>query len=133
MSKQLRFQKDVDVNLFESTIRVLGGLLSAYHLSGDELFLRKAVSVPAPGWLAPAGRGIPSEREPARGCCSAPGIRGGVGKGCPSPVLPAPDPRFRTCAWAGVALPVVTATGGEVLSGLLEASSVWLPWSIAAT
>ncbi|EFB23722.1 hypothetical protein PANDA_020274, partial [Ailuropoda melanoleuca] len=42
VSKQLRFQKDVDVNLFESTIRVLGGLLSAYHLSGDELFLRKA-------------------------------------------------------------------------------------------
>ncbi|CAD7667760.1 unnamed protein product [Nyctereutes procyonoides] len=42
VSKKLRFQKDVDVNLFESTIRILGGLLSAYHLSGDELFLRKA-------------------------------------------------------------------------------------------
>lgn len=118
MSKKLRFQKDVDVNLFESTIRVLGGLLSAYHLSGDELFLRKAVSVP--------GRGIPSEREPARGCCSAPGIRGGVGKGCLSPVLPAPNPRFCTCACAGIALPVVTATGREILSGLLEASWVWL-------
>lgn len=47
VSKKLRFQKDVDVNLFESTIRILGGLLSAYHLSGDELFLRKAVSVSA--------------------------------------------------------------------------------------
>ncbi|XP_042770154.1 endoplasmic reticulum mannosyl-oligosaccharide 1,2-alpha-mannosidase [Panthera pardus] len=42
VSKKLRFQKDVDVNLFESTIRILGGLLSAYHLSGDDLFLRKA-------------------------------------------------------------------------------------------
>lgn len=33
-----------DVNLFEVTIRVLGGLLAAYHLSGDTLFLNKAVS-----------------------------------------------------------------------------------------
>lgn len=44
MAKKLQFQKDVDVNLFESTIRLLGGLLSAYHLSGDALFLQKAVS-----------------------------------------------------------------------------------------
>ncbi|GAB1607422.1 endoplasmic reticulum mannosyl-oligosaccharide 1,2-alpha-mannosidase-like isoform X1 [Argonauta hians] len=34
--------KNTDVNLFEVTIRVLGGLLSAYHLSGDEVFKRKA-------------------------------------------------------------------------------------------
>lgn len=33
-----------DVNLFETTIRVLGGFLSAYHLSDDSLFLDKAVS-----------------------------------------------------------------------------------------
>lgn len=32
-----------DVNLFEVTIRILGGLLSAYHFSGDSLFLEKAV------------------------------------------------------------------------------------------
>lgn len=31
-----------DVNLFETTIRVLGGLLSIYHLSGEEIFLTKA-------------------------------------------------------------------------------------------
>ncbi|XP_066111754.1 endoplasmic reticulum mannosyl-oligosaccharide 1,2-alpha-mannosidase-like [Saccopteryx bilineata] len=42
VSKNLKFQKDVDVNLFESTIRILGGLLSAYHLSGDRLFLQRA-------------------------------------------------------------------------------------------
>ncbi|XP_069915555.1 endoplasmic reticulum mannosyl-oligosaccharide 1,2-alpha-mannosidase isoform X2 [Oryctolagus cuniculus] len=42
VSQKLHFEKDVEVNLFESTIRVLGGLLSAYHLSGDGLFLRKA-------------------------------------------------------------------------------------------
>lgn len=33
-----------DVNLFETTIRVLGGLLSTYHLTGDTLFLNRAVS-----------------------------------------------------------------------------------------
>lgn len=55
MSKRLLFQKDVDVNLFESTIRILGGLLSAFHLSGDILFLKKAVSVPASGLLASWG------------------------------------------------------------------------------
>ncbi|XP_057579268.1 endoplasmic reticulum mannosyl-oligosaccharide 1,2-alpha-mannosidase isoform X1 [Hippopotamus amphibius kiboko] len=42
VSKRLSFQKNVDVNLFESTIRILGGLLSAFHLSGDALFLKKA-------------------------------------------------------------------------------------------
>jgi hypothetical protein len=35
--------QDTDVNLFETTIRVLGGLLSAYHLSdGDPLYRDKA-------------------------------------------------------------------------------------------
>lgn len=33
-----------DVNLFETTIRVLGGLLSAFHLTKDHMFLEKAVS-----------------------------------------------------------------------------------------
>uniref|UniRef100_A0A8C6QB22 alpha-1,2-Mannosidase n=2 Tax=Nannospalax galili TaxID=1026970 RepID=A0A8C6QB22_NANGA len=42
VSENLHFEKNVDVNLFESTIRILGGLLSTYHLSGDSLFLRKA-------------------------------------------------------------------------------------------
>ncbi len=35
---------DKDVNLFETTIRVVGGLLSAYHLSNETVFLRRAVS-----------------------------------------------------------------------------------------
>lgn len=34
-----------DVNLFEVTIRVLGGLLSAYHLSGDRMFLKRALDL----------------------------------------------------------------------------------------
>ena len=35
-----------DVNLFETTIRVLGGLLAAFHLSGgDQMFLYKAAGL----------------------------------------------------------------------------------------
>lgn len=44
VEKNLVFSSNRDVNLFEVTIRVLGGLLSAYHLSGDKIFLNKAVS-----------------------------------------------------------------------------------------
>ncbi|TNN21857.1 Endoplasmic reticulum mannosyl-oligosaccharide 1,2-alpha-mannosidase [Liparis tanakae] len=43
VATELNFNKSVDVNLFESTIRILGGLLSTYHLTGDVLFLDKAV------------------------------------------------------------------------------------------
>ena len=39
----LRVNQHTDVNLFECTIRVLGGLLSAYHLSHDDIFKMKAV------------------------------------------------------------------------------------------
>ena len=35
---------DKDVNLFETTIRVLGGFLSTYHLTQDRLFFDRAVS-----------------------------------------------------------------------------------------
>lgn len=64
VSEKLQFQKDVDVNLFESTIRILGGLLSAYHLTGDALFLQKAVRarprlLPASS-LWGSGRGCPT-------------------------------------------------------------------------
>ncbi|KAL7980814.1 hypothetical protein Chor_001968 [Crotalus horridus] len=45
VSQELNFNKDVDVNLFESAIRILGGLLSTYHLSGDSLFLEKAKDI----------------------------------------------------------------------------------------
>ncbi|XP_076140913.1 endoplasmic reticulum mannosyl-oligosaccharide 1,2-alpha-mannosidase isoform X1 [Alosa pseudoharengus] len=44
---ELSFNKNVDVNLFETTIRILGGLLSTYHLTGDELFLDKAKDIGA--------------------------------------------------------------------------------------
>ncbi|KAH7727944.1 Protein MANS-3 [Aphelenchoides avenae] len=42
---ELSFEKDKSVSLFETTIRVLGGLLSAYHLTGEELFLQKSEDI----------------------------------------------------------------------------------------
>ncbi|XP_051519774.1 endoplasmic reticulum mannosyl-oligosaccharide 1,2-alpha-mannosidase-like [Myxocyprinus asiaticus] len=45
VAKELSFNKSVDVNLFESTIRILGGLLSTYHLTGDSVFLDKATDI----------------------------------------------------------------------------------------
>ncbi|KAI7866173.1 glycoside hydrolase [Spinellus fusiger] len=43
---RLDFDKNQDVNLFETTIRILGGLLSAYHLSNnDTLYLEKATDL----------------------------------------------------------------------------------------
>jgi len=44
VSTSFNLDRYKDVNLFETTIRVLGGFLSAYHLSEDSLFLDKAVS-----------------------------------------------------------------------------------------
>lgn len=44
IEKHLHFDLNKDVNLFEVTIRVLGGLLSIYHFTNDDMFLRKAVS-----------------------------------------------------------------------------------------
>ncbi|CAG8705119.1 241_t:CDS:2, partial [Dentiscutata erythropus] len=46
VANSLDFNVDGDVNVFETTIRVLGGLLSAYHLSGnDGLYLAKAIDL----------------------------------------------------------------------------------------
>lgn len=41
----LDYNFDYNVNLFETTIRMLGGLLSAHHLSGDSAYLNKAVDL----------------------------------------------------------------------------------------
>eukprot|EP00457_Paulinella_chromatophora_P006155 gb/GEZN01006173.1/.p1 GENE.gb/GEZN01006173.1/~~gb/GEZN01006173.1/.p1 ORF type:complete len:544 (+),score=64.16 gb/GEZN01006173.1/:38-1669(+) len=45
VNTSLHFDKDVKVNLFETTIRMLGGLLSAYHFSGEEVFLNQAIDL----------------------------------------------------------------------------------------
>ena len=45
VEQEMIIAQDKDVNLFETTIRVLGGLLSTYHLTQDKMFLKKAVRV----------------------------------------------------------------------------------------
>ena len=40
--KNLSFDKDIDVQNFEITIRLLGGLLSSYQLTGDQRLLQLA-------------------------------------------------------------------------------------------
>ncbi|EDV43924.1 uncharacterized protein Dana_GF18725 [Drosophila ananassae] len=58
VENSLRFDTKRDVNLFEVTIRVLGGLLAAYHLSGDTMFLAKASELGnrlLPAFSSPSG------------------------------------------------------------------------------
>ncbi|KAF8060789.1 glycoside hydrolase [Lyophyllum atratum] len=46
VATKLSFDRDAKFNTFETTIRVLGGLLSAYHLSdGDALYLERATEL----------------------------------------------------------------------------------------
>ncbi len=45
VSTNLSLDSDRYNNLFEITIRIIGGLLSTYHLTADELFLQKAYEV----------------------------------------------------------------------------------------
>ncbi|XP_069039660.1 mannosidase, alpha, class 1B, member 1b isoform X2 [Lepisosteus oculatus] len=47
VATELSFARNVDVNLFESTIRIMGSLLSTYHLTQDSLFLDKAKDIGA--------------------------------------------------------------------------------------
>ncbi|KAK9097479.1 hypothetical protein Sjap_022976 [Stephania japonica] len=54
----LDFNKNYDASVFETTIRVVGGLLSAYDLSGDKVFLEKARDIAdrlLPAWDTPSG------------------------------------------------------------------------------
>ncbi|TDL20923.1 glycoside hydrolase [Rickenella mellea] len=46
VANNLSFERDANFNTFETTIRVLGGLLSTYHLSkNDNLYLEKALEL----------------------------------------------------------------------------------------
>jgi len=54
----LSFDHDMTVQVFEITIRMLGGLISAYQLDGDERFLRLAVDLAdrlLPAFESPTG------------------------------------------------------------------------------
>ncbi|KAG6763322.1 hypothetical protein POTOM_030736 [Populus tomentosa] len=58
VANSLDFNKDYDASVFETTIRVVGGLLSAYDLSGDKVFLEKARDIAdrlLPAWNTPTG------------------------------------------------------------------------------
>ncbi|XP_028774139.1 mannosyl-oligosaccharide 1,2-alpha-mannosidase MNS1-like isoform X2 [Neltuma alba] len=63
IANRLDFNKNIEVSVFETTIRVLGGLLSAYDLSDDKIFLEKARELAdklLPAWDSPTG--IPYNR-----------------------------------------------------------------------
>jgi endoplasmic reticulum Man9GlcNAc2 1,2-alpha-mannosidase len=45
IAEELTWDQDRDVSLFETTIRMLGGLLSAHYISKDDLYLEKAVDL----------------------------------------------------------------------------------------
>ncbi|XP_077238446.1 mannosyl-oligosaccharide 1,2-alpha-mannosidase MNS1-like [Tasmannia lanceolata] len=63
VANSLDFNKDYDASVFETTIRVVGGLLSAYDLSGDNVFLEKAKDIAdrlLPAWNTASG--IPYNR-----------------------------------------------------------------------
>jgi hypothetical protein len=68
-----RFEHQEDINLFETTIRVVGGLLSTHELTGEAVFLRKALDL-ADRML------IAFNRHVGRGAESA-GVASGVAAG----------------------------------------------------
>jgi mannosyl-oligosaccharide alpha-1,2-mannosidase len=58
VASSLDFNKNYEASVFETTIRVVGGLLSAYDLSGDKVFLEKAKDIAdrlLPAWDTPSG------------------------------------------------------------------------------
>eukprot|EP00250_Pteridium_aquilinum_P012694 c20880_g1_i1 orf=430-2277(+) len=58
VASKMTFDKYYDASVFETTIRVLGGLLSAYDLSEDNMFLEKAKDLAdrlLPAWNTPTG------------------------------------------------------------------------------
>ncbi|KAJ6358223.1 hypothetical protein OIU78_005953 [Salix suchowensis] len=58
VANSLDFNKDYSASVFETTIRVVGGLLSAHDLSGDKIFVEKARDIAdrlLPAWNTPTG------------------------------------------------------------------------------
>lgn len=58
VANSLDFNKDYDASVFETTIRIVGGLLSAYDLSNDKMFLEKAQDIAdrlLPAWDTSSG------------------------------------------------------------------------------
>lgn len=78
--QRLNFDKHASVSVFETTIRALGGLLAAYDLSGDAIFLEKAKQLAdklLPAFNTPSG--VPRASVVlATGSAAAPGWTGGA-------------------------------------------------------
>ncbi|KAI4376832.1 hypothetical protein MLD38_014547 [Melastoma candidum] len=58
VAANLTFNKNYDASVFETTIRIVGGLLSAYDLSGEKVFLDKAKDMAdrlLPAWNTTTG------------------------------------------------------------------------------
>lgn len=71
------FDKPVEVGIFETTIRVLGGLLSAYELSGEHILLDKAFDIGTKLFRCIEGRAVPyASVDLASGAVSNPGWLG---------------------------------------------------------
>ncbi|KAL6662100.1 hypothetical protein ACP70R_001484 [Stipagrostis hirtigluma subsp. patula] len=79
VAESLNFDKDYEASVFETTIRIVGGLLSAYDLSTDKIFLEKARDITdrlLPAWDTLSG--IPYNRiNLAQGQANNPGWNGG--------------------------------------------------------
>ncbi|KAL2651086.1 hypothetical protein R1flu_019214 [Riccia fluitans] len=79
ISSNMNFNKHYGASVFETTIRVLGGLLSAYDLSRDNMFLHKAQELAdklLPAWNTPSG--VPYVTlDLASGSAANPGWTGG--------------------------------------------------------
>lgn len=70
VESSLNLNQNVDVNLFETTIRVLGSLLSTYHLTGDQMFLDRAVGCGQA--LCVAGFALPPDPIPTLSLSQSP-------------------------------------------------------------
>ncbi|KAJ7611535.1 glycoside hydrolase family 47 protein [Mycena polygramma] len=73
---ELSFARQGYYSTFETTIRVLGGLLSAYYLTGDELYLRHAADLGdriLPAFGKEGGTGLPAASVNLGGRSATPG------------------------------------------------------------
>jgi hypothetical protein len=82
VADSLTFNRFFDASVFETTIRIVGGLLSAHHLTGDALFVDKAKELAdrlMPAFETPTG--IPFSTVNLKSGKTRNAVRG-AGRGC---------------------------------------------------
>jgi hypothetical protein len=60
------YRQTGDVSVFETNIRYVGGLLTAYSFTGDEIFKEKAAHIAdrlLPAFNTPSGPSVPAGRN----------------------------------------------------------------------